>query len=323
MSHELRAKDNMFSVNEVPWHKLGVVLNAAPDVKQAIAASGLGWEVGTKPLFTAEGETAPALATFRKDDNTILGVVGTGYKPLQNVEAFEFFQPFLDSKEASLETAGSLKDGRRVWVLAKINRADSVIVPKADDRISKYVLLSNSHDGTMAIRVGFTPIRVVCNNTLTLAHDSENSSLIRVFHRGNITKNLEEVRKVMDTANSQFEATAEQYKYLASKAISEADLEKFVKIVFATNKQQKEAASPEELNSGNRVIEDIKTLFTSGQGNDLPGVAGTYWAAYNAITEFVQYRRGKDEAGRLDQTWFGTGMTLNKKALKTALVMAT
>lgn len=322
MSHELRAKDSMFSVNEVPWHKLGVVLPNAPTVAEAIVAAKLNWEVDTKPLFTAQGEQVEALATFRKDDNSILGVVGPSYKPLQNVEAFNFFQPFLDTKEAALETAGSLKNGRRVWVLAKINRQDSVIVPKADDRISKYVLLSNSHDGTLAVRVGFTPIRVVCNNTLTLAHDSETSQLIRIKHTGNVAKNLEEVREIMNLANNAFEATAAQYQFLASREISQKDLEKFVKIVFATNKQQKEAASPEELNAGKRVMGDITKLFESGRGNDLPGVKGTYWAAYNAITEYVQYNRGSDEAGRLDQTWFGAGMTINKKALKTALILS-
>jgi len=322
MAHEIRAKDNMFSVNEVPWHRLGVVLPNAPTVQEGILAAGLNWEVGTKPLFTAEGEAAPAMATFRKDDNSILGVVGPTYKPLQNLEAFNFFQPFLDTKEASLETAGSLKDGRRVWVLAKINRSDSIIVPKADDRVSKYVLLSNSHDGTLAVRVGYTPIRVVCNNTLTLAHDENVSQLIRIKHTGNVVENLEKVREVMDTANATFEATAEQYRFLASREINQKDLEKFVKVVFATPKQQKEASSPEELGSGSRVMADIQQLFEHGQGNDLPGVAGTYWAAYNAITEFVQYKRGNDEANRLDQTWFGTGMSLNKKALKTALILA-
>ena len=322
MSHEIMKKDAMFSVNAVPWHRLGVVLPNAPTIQEAILLAKLNWEVGTKPLFTGQGEAVEAMATYRKDDNAILGVVGSSYKPLQNVEAFNFFQPFLDSKEAALETAGSLRNGKRVWVLAKINRTDSVIVPKADDRVSKYVLLSNSHDGTMAVRVGFTPVRVVCNNTLTMAHNESTSQLIRIKHTGDIVGNLEKVREIMDVANSAFEATAEQYRMLASREINQKDLEKLVKIVFATGKQERETPSTEELTSGKRVMGDIQKLFEQGQGNDLPGVKGTYWAAYNAITEFVQYTRGSDEMNRLDQTWFGTGMTLNKKALKTALILA-
>lgn len=324
MSHEIRAKDNMFSVKEVPWHHLGVVLPSAPTVEEAILAAKLNWEVGTKPLFTAEKQAVPAMATFRKDDGAILGVVGNGYKPLQNAEAFKFFQPFLDTNSASFETAGSLKNGQRVWVLAKINRTDSVIVEKADDRVSKYILLSNSHDGTLAVRVGFTPIRVVCNNTLTMAHDdiTGTTQLIRIKHSGNVAANLEKVREIMDAANSRFEATAEQYRFLASKEINQKDLEKFVKLIFATKKQKDQAPSMEELTAGSRVMGDIQRLFETGMGNDLPGVKGTYWAAYNAITEFVQYERGNDAGKRLDSLWFGTGATINKKALDTALIMA-
>jgi phage/plasmid-like protein (TIGR03299 family) len=224
----------------------------------------------------------------------------------------------LDSKEATLETAGSLKNGRRVWVLAKINRPDSVIVAKSDDRVSKYVLLSNSHDGTIAVRVGFNDVRVVCQNTLSAAHAS--GSLIRIKHTGKVLENLENVRKIMDLADAKFEATAEQYRFLASKEINQKDLEKFVKIVFATKKQMAEETI-EEMTSGKRVMSDIQRLFEHGRGNDMAGVKGTYWAAYNAIAEFVQYERGSDTAGRLNELWFGTGSSLNQKALVTAMAM--
>ena len=323
MAHMIMEKDSMFSVNEVPWHRLGVVLPEAPTVEKAIIAAKLNWEVGTKSLYTQQGEVVPALATYRKDDNTVLGVVGSNYKPLQNQEAFNFFQPFLDTKEASLETAGSLRNGQRVWVLAKINRQDSVIVPQADDRVAKYLLLSNSHDGSLAVRVGFSPVRVVCNNTLTAAHNDTDSALIRIKHMGDVVGNLEKVREIMNLADAKFEATAEQYRFLASKQINQKDLEKFVKLVFATKKQQQEAGSIEELTSGNRVLGDIVQLFESGRGNDLPGVKGSYWAAYNATTEYTQYFRGSDESKRLDSLWFGTGAALNKKALEVATEMAT
>lgn len=322
MAHEIMNKDGIMSVKEVPWHKLGVVLPSAPTIEEAIVAAKLNWEVGTKPLFTAEKQAVEAMATYRKDDGAILGVVGKGYKTLQNSEAFNFFQPFLDTKEAALETAGSLKNGRRVWILAKINREDSVIVAKSDDRVSKYVLLSNSHDGTMAVRVGFTPVRVVCRNTLTMAHNDNTSQLIRIKHAGNIVANLEKVREIMDIANSSFEATAAQYRLLANKEINSKDLEKYVKLVFATKKQQEGTESIEESGSGKRIMGNITQLFESGMGNDLPGVKGTYWAAYNSITEYVQYERGNDDGNRLDGLWFGTGANINKKALQTALVMA-
>lgn len=324
MAHMIMANDNMFSVSEVPWHKLGVVLPSAPTIEEGIAAAGLSWEVGTKQLFTQENQAVAALATYRKDNNEILGVVGPNYQVLQNADAFKFFQPFLDAKEATLETAGSLMNGRRVWVLAKINRPDSVIVAKSDDRVSKYILLSNSHDGTLAIRVGYTPIRVVCNNTLTAAIDGRSSSLLRIKHMGNVVETLNEVRDVMNVADQTFEATAEKYRVLASKEINRKDLEKYVKIVFATPKQEEEAIlTGEELTSGARVMGRITELFENGRGNDLPGVKGTMWAAYNAVTEYLQYERGNNESTRLDSLWFGQAATMNKKALKVAVEMAT
>lgn len=324
MAHEIQKNDNMFSVSEVPWHRLGVVLPEAPTVEEGILAANLGWKVGTKTLQTPDGEVVNALATYRKDNNEILGVVGNNYKILQNTEAFGFFQPFLDAKEASLETAGSLCNGRKIWVLAKINRPDSVIVPKADDRVSKYILLSNSHDGTLAIRVGYSPVRVVCMNTLKAAISNRNSSLIRIKHVGNVVETLNEVRDIMNLADQTFEATAEKYRILASKEINHKDLEKYVKIVFATPKQEEDAIlTGEDLTSGVRVMNRVVNLFERGRGNDLPGVKGTYWAAYNAISEYLQYERGKNVDTRLDSLWFGQGDVLNKKALQTAVNMAT
>jgi phage/plasmid-like protein (TIGR03299 family) len=319
MSH---AVETMMYTGDVPWHKLGVALPAAPTVEEGILAAGLDWEVGTKPLFTSDNEKVTHQATYRKTDGKILGVVGPTYKPLQNKEAFNFFNPFLESGAASLETAGSLHEGGRVWVLAKINKEDSVIVPKSNDTIKKYILLCNSHDGTLAIRVGFTPVRTVCQNTLNMALNDKASKLIRIRHTGDIVGNLDKVSEIMDAANAQFEATAEQFRRMANTEINRADLEKYVRIVFATKKQEEEALlSGEELTSGNRVMESVTKMFEHGRGNDMPGVKGTLWAAYNAVAEYVQYERGNDTATRLDNLWFGTGAGLNKKALVTALSM--
>src|ERR1017187_7329215 len=320
MAHEV---ENMFSVNEIPWHKLGVVLLNAPTIKEAIVAAGLNWEVGTKPLFTDEQEAVPAMATFRKTDNKILGVVGPTYKPLQNAEAFNFFNPFLEAKAATLEAAGSLRGGQRVWVMAKINSEDSVIVPKSDDRVSKYILLSNSHDGTLAVRIGFTGVRVICANTMAAAHNDQASKLIRIKHTGNITENLEKVGEIMNLANAEFEATAEQFRFLAQTACNQSDLEKYVRLVFATKKQEDALLmNGTELTSGSRVLGDITNLFEKGRGNDLPGVKNTLWGAYNSINEYLQYDRGDSAELRLDNMWFGSSATLNKKALKVAVEMA-
>ena len=209
--------EKMMFVGATPWHGEGTQLDENPSISEAIVAAGLDWEVGTKPLFTAEGTEVNAKATFRKTDNRVLGVVGPRYTPLQNQDAFDWFQPFLDAGECQLHTAGSLSEGEKVWVLAQLNRDNCEIVK--GDEVSKFILLSNSHDGTTSIRVGYTPIRVVCVNTLAAAHSSKESSLIRIRHTRSSKSNLDNVRDIMDNINAQFEATADQYRFLLCLSI--------------------------------------------------------------------------------------------------------
>lgn len=317
MAHEV---EQMMYVGETPWHKLGKRFIEAPSLEDAIVAAGLDWTVSTEKVFSASGEVLPALATRRSSDSRVLGVVGPKYVPLQNSEAFEFFRPFIDSKQATIETAGSLRMGQKVFVLAKLN-LDPMKIVKGDE-VDKYALITNSHDGTIAIRAGFTPIRVVCANTMALAHDSKASKLIRVRHTKNVVSNLESVRDIMNLANAEFEATAEQYRLLASREINQADLEKYVKLVFNTNKKLVEAEGDMSTLNNKRIMNAVQPLFEQGRGNNLPGVKGTLWGAYNAINEYLQYERGDDAQVRLDSMWFGPSAQLNKRALEVGIMMA-
>ncbi len=317
MSHELEiinGEAQMFYKGEVPWHGLGRMIPKEQELtaKDAIIAAGLDWKVDTQPLYLADGTIAPSQAVVREDTNKILGVVGSKYNPLQNSEAFEFFDPFLKSGEVSFETAGSLREGKRIWVMAKINKDPMEIAP--NDLVEKYVLLSNSHDGTMAVRAGFTPIRVVCNNTLSMATENGASQLIRLKHTGNLQANLEKVSEIMNIANESFEATAEQYRFLANKTINSADLDRFVKLVFVGEKYVELEA--QGLKPANKILADIIPLFEKGRGNDMASIKGTAWAAYNAVNEYLQYERGNDADTRLDKMWFGDGATLNQRALQ-------
>lgn len=315
MAHEV---ENMMYVGAKPWHGLGRAFEMPPTLEEAIVAAGLDWKVGLKKLQTTDTqENVPALATFRESDGRILGVVGTGYHPLQNKDAFEFFRPFIDSKEASIETAGSLRSGQRVFVLAKVNRDPMVI--KGNDTVEKFILLSNSHDGTLAVRIGFTPIRVVCNNTLTLAHGDKASKLLRVKHTSGVVQNLDAIREIMNLANQEFESTAEQYRLLAGKQINSKDLEKYVKLVFSQKAIEK-SGDIDEVKS--KVLGSIIPLFEHGRGNDMKEIKGTYWAAYNAVTEYLQYERGETNEGRFDQLWFGSAAQVNKRALDVGLTLA-
>jgi phage/plasmid-like protein (TIGR03299 family) len=311
MAHEI---ENMMYVGKKPWHSLGTAFVEPPTLDEAIVAAGLNWTVTTEPVYSAAGEQLPAQLTRRSSDSSILGVVGPNYVPLQNVEAFDFFRPFIDGAGGvTIETAGSLRQGKRVFILCKINNDPMVI--KGNDTVEQYLLLSNSHDGTLAVRAGFTPIRVVCNNTLSMAMNNNASKLIRVRHTKNIVANLDLVRQTMDLANKQFIATAEQYRLLANREINTEDLKKYVSQVFNSK-----VIDSSEGSSG-RVYNQIVPLFEKGRGNDMKEIRGTLWAAYNAITEYIQYERGNNSEIRLDQAWFGQGSVLNKKALDVGLTM--
>lgn len=317
MAHEIEqvgGKARMFFVDQLPWHGLGQELTGNPTVGEAIAAGGLDWEVELVPLVTADrSQAAPARAVRRVGDEQVLGVVGRGYHALQNRAAFQFFQPFLDAGLATLHTGGSLSGGRKVWLLARIEREPLVVGP--DDEVRKFVLLSNSHDGTTSVRVGFTPIRVVCANTLALAHGGAGGRLIRVRHTRQLQGNLDALREVMDLADREFAATAEQFRFLAGRHISRSDLDAYVRWVFGIttetpNGQQK------------RILGSVERLFETGRGSELATAKGKWWGAYNAVTEFLAYERGRGQDTRLGSLWFGDSARRNADALAAAVTLA-
>jgi phage/plasmid-like protein (TIGR03299 family) len=309
------AVETMFFVDQLPWHGLGEQLEGDPSVAEAVAASGLGWDVELVPLVAADsGADAPARAVRRVTDRRILGVVGPAYHPLQNAACFSWFQPFLDAGLARLHTGGSLYGGRKVWLLAEIKRDAMEIGP--GDTVRKHLLLSSSHDGSTSIRVGLTPIRVVCANTLALAHSgTAGSQLIRVRHTRRLATNLEALRDVINLADREFAATAEQYRQLRDRGINQADLEKYVRRVFALEDST--------LNGNQRhLLNSCLRLFEEGRGSDLPGVRGTLWGAYNSVSEFLGFERGNSRDSRLGSLWFGASRRTNARALETALAMA-
>lgn len=320
MAHNLEivnGKASHFFVGKTPWHGLGTKLDAPPTVEEGIKAASMDREVGLKGLVTVDGEAVDHRVTYYKDSGKILGVVGPGYTPLQNRDAFAWFQPMLDSGEAELHTAGVLDEGRKVWVLAKICKPALEIAE--GDTVERFILLSNSHDGTRAVRAGFTPIRVVCANTLRMAHDAnqETNRLVKLLHTKNVVGALADLRETMVLANSTFEATAEQYRRLAKHKISRADLRKYVKIVLGVEKEEdKELPGPTQTK-----IREIILAAEKGRGNELPSVRGTLWTAYNGVTEYLGYTFGRSADNRLSSLWFGQNANLNQKALDVALSM--
>jgi phage/plasmid-like protein (TIGR03299 family) len=318
MAHQV---ESMFYVGETPWHKLGTVLPEAPTIREAIVAAGLDWTVSTRALYLNQGDKMVAVddakAIVRDSDNSCLGVVGSRYVPLQNDVSFDFFQPFVDSKLVQLETAGSLQNGKKIWVLARIVDKGSDIQIAGDDVVRKFIMLSNSHDGSTAIRVGFTPVRIVCANTLKAAHNSDVSRLLRIRHTRNAQSALMDIQNAVDLINQEFSATAELYRSMASKQINKNDLKAYVKVVLG-HTMADDQLSTRAKNQIDRVI----SLFEYGRGNNLPGVKGTVWAAYNAVTEYLTHEATSDADKRYSSLWFGQNSARNELALNEAMKLA-
>ena len=326
MAHEF---ESGFMVGEPAWHGLGNLIphDKRLTIKDAIESAGLTWEVGLLPLQIANGPVATELglagnavranAVYRKTDNSILGVVGPGYTPYQNWELFDWFKPFIEAETASFHTAGSLKDGKVVWALASLNRKDMEIAK--GDMVKKFLLLSNSHDGTHAIRVGFTPIRVVCANTLAAAFSAKDSNLIRAKHRKNVAMSMDKIRETINVVDAKFEATAEQYRFLATHHFSRKDLEKYVTVVW---KQGKELDKEPSTQAKNQMAEVFRVLET-GRGLDIPSIKGSWWQAYNAVAEYLSYEsRTRTQENRVTSLWFGANGVKNQFALHAAVKMA-
>ncbi len=312
--------ERMMFVGQLPWHGLGVMVDENISIADAFKVSGADYEVGLKDLQTvADGifptELVDHRAIYRKDTGKVLGVAGPNWEPMQNVHAFDWFKPFLDSGEVKLHTAGVLDEGRRVWCLAQIQRPNSEIVK--GDEVCKFVLLSNPHIWGKAIMVGFTPIRVVCVNTLAAAISSKASKLLRVRHTGEAVANLDNIRETVNVIDATFEATAEQYRLLARKSVCQADVRKYVKIMLGVE----ETAEKDLKTRTKNTIEEIMKNFESGLGSNIPGVRGTLWGAYNAYNEYLVYQQGRNANNRLDNLWFGANLKDNEAALGTALAM--
>jgi phage/plasmid-like protein (TIGR03299 family) len=309
--------ETMAYFGKTPWHGLGTELQDVDctNWQAVLEKSGLNWTAELVPLVTQDSQiVVDRKAVRRTSDGKILGTVGPRYHILQNQDALKWFNPFLESRQAVLHTAGSLAGGSRIWALAKLNRDPMVIA--TGDEVEKYLLLSHAHDGSLTVQLGFTPKRVVCSNTLAMALSHKASKLIRLRHSKDVKKNLENIRDIIDAVNEEFVATAEQYRQLARRSINQNDLVRYVKRVMGVENEK-------EISTRCRnQIERILELTETGRGNNLPSVRGTCWAAYNGVAEYLCYEYGHTQSSRLNSLWFGPSAQTNREALEIALAMA-
>ena len=212
--------ETMFSVREKPWHGLGVVVEDAPSSKDALNLARLDWRVVQKPLFTNSGLVEGYKANVRDSDNSVLGVVTDRYKVVQNTEAFAFTDNLL-GEGVKYETAGSLQGGKKVWLFARLPREYIMY----GERITPYLVFSNTHDGSGAVKVAITPVRVVCNNTLNLALSTANRCF-SIVHTGDIKGKIDEAKQTLFMADEYMEALGNEFERMRKNKITDQQCHK-------------------------------------------------------------------------------------------------
>lgn len=313
MSHEV---ETMAYAGETPWHGLGVRVPADLSPEQMLEKAGLNWEVEKKELYFYGDDdeyTYPApgkQALVRTSDNTVLDIVGEDWNPLQNSDAFEFFNDFVVSGDMEMHTAGSLMDGRRVWALAKVNDAFEVF---KNDVIEQYLLFSNPHTYGMTIDVRMTPIRVVCNNTLTLSLSRQSNRMVKVNHRRAFDADL--VKETLGVAKEKLDTYKEAAKFLGSKKYKNETLMEYFDRVFPlnSNKERDEKKYSRNAKLGAEIIH-------TQPGHEYG--AGTWWQAFNTVTYMMDHIVGRTGDTRMTSSWFGAGKKAKENALTAALEMA-
>lgn len=322
MPHDI---DSMMYFGETPWHGLGTKVDRPATAAEAITAAGLDWEAVKVQVFAkhGRGETLvpDTFAMMRSDrmvgaDAAILGMVGRVYEPIQNRDAFRFFDPIVGEGAAAYHTAGSLGKGERVWILAKL---PGEIKVTDQDITEKYLLLFNSHDGSGAAQVKFTPIRVVCQNTLSMALKGD--SLIKVAHTRGASTRMEEVHKAINFINTTYQVIEDNIQRLALIEMDEKRLGEYIDKVFPLDdvQDQKKRGKIEQQRK------ESVYLYANGKGNAAKGVQATLWAAYNGITEFADHRMvagTRSQSSRVDRLWFGDAARLKATAFEAAVELS-
>ena len=314
MSHEV---ETMAYAGAVPWHGLGESVSNDLSPMQMMQKAGCDWKVRKlKSFVTVDGDQIKTgtEALIRESDNTILSPsVGQNWEPIQNDEAFNFFNEFCLAGDMEMHTAGSLKDGKIVFVLAKIKESFDVL---GKDQVDNYMLFSNPHIYGKSANVRMTPVRVVCNNTLNMSMNMESVNEAVINHRRAFNPDV--VKDSMGLAHEKFEQYRNAANFLATKRYTEDNLVTFLNTVFPA------------ANTKRKVVTDAKDLSTTAKKtleviDTQPGAElfpGTFWNALNAVTYMTDHQLGRTADARMTSAWFGNNQARKLRAVNTALEMA-
>lgn len=270
--------ETMFSVREKPWHGLGTVVAEALSSKEALVSAGLNWRVVQEPLFTErEEEISGYKVNVRDKDRKVLGVVSDRYKVIQNTEAFAFTDELLGAG-VCYETAGSLQDGKKVWLLARMPHEYII----SGERISPYLLFSNTHDGTGAVKVALTPIRVVCNNTLNLALRTAKRSW-SMIHTGDVREKISEARDTLLRAENYMDSLGKEIDRLQKTKMSDREVLEYINLLLPMD----EGFSTQQTKNLKRLREDMQARYFDAP--DLQDVGKNAYRFINAVSDFATH----------------------------------
>lgn len=271
--------ESMFYTRTKPWHGLGVQVQEAPESKDALRLAGLDWKVYQREVYTDSGIRIDGYrANVRNTDNRVLGVVTERYKIVQNEEAFAFTDALL-GKGVRYETAGSLQDGRKVWLLARLPKEYII----SGEQISPYLVFSNSHDGSAAVRVAVTPIRVVCNNTLNLALSTAKRSWAMV-HTGNIKGKIHEAQETLLMAETYMNKLGKEFETLKRQKLSDRQIKEYIELLLPLEK----TTSLVTAKNVKKLRDDLRARYYDAP--DLQDVGGNNaYRFINAVSDFATH----------------------------------
>lgn len=314
----------MAYTHATPWHGLGNALPAKQPIEVWAEQAGMNWQIQESPVrYLADSiGTLGSIHSFpeqkvlyRSDTKEALSVVSQRYQVVQPQEVLEFYRDLTEVSGYELETAGVLKGGRKFWALARTGQS---VALKGNDVVHGYLLLATSCDGTLATTATPTTIRVVCNNTLSIAVNGAPHA-IKVPHRSRFEPQA--VKQQLGIAVSQWEGFMYRMRTLAERKVkSHEAMNYFLRVLCDV-----QPGSTDLSNLANeRALKKVQGLYEGlGHGAELDAAKGTAWGLLNAVTEYVDHeKQARSQEHRMDSAWFGPGALLKQRALDAALLMA-
>ena len=315
MAHQV---ETMAYAGELPWHGLGVPVSNDLTPVQMMEKAGVDWTVHECESFVEfNGEKVPTgmKSLVRSTDAKVLTNVGADWNPVQNEQAFEFFSEYVFAGDMEMHTAGSLRDGQMVWALAKVKESFDLF---GGDQVESYLLFSNPHQYGKSIDVRFTPIRVVCNNTLSLSLSMQAERQVKVGHR--VEFNPGEVKEALGIASEKLATYREMAEYLGSKRFSMDKLIEYYNTVYPRTSDKRVQDKKLSVDTLSRNAKQCLDVLETQPGAEF--AEGSWWQAYNSVTFITDHVQGRSADNRLYSSWFGGNQARKKNALETAIEFA-